>query len=157
LNEAFKLKAGEVFDQKLLEERLYWDGKGTDISSLYFNKGYAYFKVEVVKMHNGNYLIDELPKGDYVIDFNFKVFEGVDVSIADIKFSGNETISTAELLSKIDIKPGDLFSRSKIIAAQKELSEMGNFDPKKIGVSTPILEENNQLMNIEFTLVEIEK
>ena len=157
MNEAFQLKAGDVFNQELLEERLYWDGKGTDVSSLYFNKGYAYFKVAVDKMHNGTYIIDELPKGDYVIDFNFKVFEGVDVSIADINFSGNETISTAELMSKIDMKAGDVFSRSKIIATQKVLAEMGKFDPKKVGVSTPILEKNKQLMNIEFSLVEIEK
>lgn len=156
LNEAFQLNAGDIFNQELLDKRLRWDGKGTDVSSLYFNKGYAYFNVEVDIMQNGYYVIDELPKGDYVIDLNFRVFEGVDVSIADIIFSGNETITETELMSKIDIKPGDLFSRSKIIAAQKTLAEMGKFDPLKIGISTPIVEGNNQLMNIEFSLVEIE-
>jgi len=158
LNEAFKLKEGDTFDKELLDKRLYWDGEGKDVSSLYINKGYAYFKIEVDMMKDGNHLItDKFPEGNHVIDFNFKLFEGVEVSIANINISGNKTIETTELLEKIDIKKGEPFNRSKIIAAQKSLIAMGKFDPEKIGVSTLILEENNQRMNIEFSVVEIEK
>ena len=145
-----------VIDNEILQQRLFWDEKGTDISSLYMNRGYAYFKIEMDFMQDGNFLIGdniELPEG--VIDLHFRLFEGVEVSIADIQITGNETIATAELMSKIDIKQGDVFNRSKVIAAQKTFFEMGKFDPKEIGISTPILPENNQLMNIKFSLVEL--
>jgi len=155
LNEALQLKTGDVCDKELLEQRLNWDGKGTDVSSLYINSGYAYFSIEVVKMSKGNYIISETPKGNGVIDFVFKLFEGVEVSIANVSISGNKQIPTAELMSIINIKEGEKFSRSKIITAQKALLEMGKFDPEQIGINTPILPENNQLMNIEFSVVEL--
>ena len=146
LNDALQLTKGDVFDKELLDKRLHWDGKGTDVSSLYLNKGYTYFKIEMEQVENGN-----------AVDLRFKLFEGVEVSIANISISGNKTIATAELMEKINIKAGDLFSRSKIIAAQKALLAMGKFDAEKIGINTPILPENNQLMNIEFSVVELEK
>lgn len=157
LNDALNLKEGDTFDKELLDQRLHWDGKGTDVSSLYINKGYAYFKIQVDMMNKGYFIINELPKGNHVIDLHFRLFEGVEVSIANINISGNKTISTTELMEKINIKEGDLFNRSKIIAAQKALVEMGKFDPEQIGINTPILQQNNQLMNIEFSVVELEK
>lgn len=144
LNEALQFQTGDVFDKELLDKRLHWDGKGTDVSSLYMNNGYTYFKIEM----------EQIEKGE-VVDLTFKVFEGVEVSIANIVVLGNKTVTTNELMSKIGIKKGEVFSRSKIIAAQKTLIEMGKFDPEKIGINTPILPENNQLMNIEFSVVEL--
>ncbi len=144
LNDALQLNEGDIFDKELLDKRLHWDGKGTDVSSLYLNKGYTYFKIEMEQAKKGN-----------VLDLTFKLFEGVEVSIANVTISGNKTISTAELMAKIGIKEGDLFSRSKIIAAQRALLEMDKFDGEKIGINTPILPENNQLMNIEFSVVEL--
>ena len=41
LNDALQLTEGDVFDKELLDQRLHWDGKGTDVSSLYINHGYA--------------------------------------------------------------------------------------------------------------------
>jgi len=155
LNEALQLQTGDIFDNELLDQRLHWDGKGTDVSSLYINRGYAYFRIEVVKMSGGNYIIDETPATDGVIDFVFKLFEGVEVSIADVSISGNKNIPISELMPIINIKEGDKFNRFKIIAAQKALMDTDKFDPKKIGVSTLILPDNNQLMNIEFSVVEL--
>lgn len=144
LNDALRLKEGDAFDKALLDQRLHWDGKGTDVSSLYMNNGYTYFSVEMEETKRGN-----------TIDLNFKLFEGVEVSIANISISGNTTVNSTELLDKLDIKKGDVFSRSKIINAQKALVAMGKFDPEQIGINTPILPDNNQLMNIEFSLVEL--
>lgn len=148
LNEALQLQKGDVFDNELLDQRLNWDGNGTDISSLYMNRGYAYFTIEMET-------ITRVPKGDDYINLTFKLFEGVEVSIANVSISGNKNIPTDQLMTKIDIKQGDVFNRSKIIAAQKALFDMGKFDPEQIGVNTPILPENNQLINIEFSVVEL--
>ena len=146
LNDALQLTEGDIFDKELLDQRLNWDGKGTDISSLYMNNGYAYFKIDTEQVKRGN-----------VIDLTFKLFEGLEVSIANVSISGNEKIATTELMSIINIEKGEVFNRSKIIAAQKVFFEMGKFDPEQIGINTPILPENNQLMNIEFSVVELEK
>ena len=169
LNNALQLKTGDLFDSELLDQRLHWDGKGTDVSSLYIDRGYAYFRIEVDFMKNGNYLIsglsqgnngdfiiEGLSKGNHVIDLNLRLFEGVEVSIANVNITGNKNVSTSELMSIANIKKGELFNRSKIIAAQKAFLETGKFDPEKIGISTLVLSENNQLMNIEFSLVELE-
>ena len=149
LSERLNIKSGDEFNEEMLFQQLNWNGKGTDVSSLYFDNGFAYFDVQYDN-------ITRIPD-EGTIDLIFRIFEGVDVSIASITFSGNKSIPASELEMKIDIKPGELFNRSKIIAAQKALLETGKFDPEKISISTPILAENNQLMNLEFSLVEIEK
>lgn len=146
LSTALKLKTGDDYNKEILNKRLLWADDGTDISSLYLNEGYAFFNVQEEEVRNGN-----------TVNLVLTVFEGPIVRIAEVKISGNKTISTNDLMSKIQIKAGDKFSRNKIIAAQKMFFEMKEFDPMKIGIATPILEDNNQLMNIEFTLVEVDK
>ena len=144
LKTILEINKGDIYNEIFLQERLLMSPDGSDISSLYLNKGYAYFNIEVKQVKNGAYT-----------DLKVKIFEGNVVKIAAVTINGNDKISTAELLSKIDIKSGDVFSRSKIIEAQRALLEMGKFDPEKIGINTPILPENNQLMNIEFSVVEL--
>lgn len=146
LTERLGLKNGDDFDMDFMFERLNWDGKGEDVSSKYLNEGYAYFNVQTDTK-------EYIPGG--TVDLMFKIFEGPKVSIAKITFAGNEKMSRKDLLAAIDMEEGELFNRSKIIAAQKTLMEMGQFDPEKIGINTPISPEDNQQMNIEFSLVEI--
>lgn len=146
LNTALQLKQGDDYSKEILNQRLRFDENGNDVSGLYLNEGYAYFNIQEEEVRNGN-----------IVDLVFKIFEGPIVKIGNVKISGNTKIPTSELISKIQIKVGDKFSRDKIIAAQKMFFEMKEFDPMKIGIATPILEDNNQLMNIEFILVEVEK
>jgi len=132
LREQLGLKYGQHFNQEILNSRLNYNKFGTDISSLYLNKGYAYFNIEVKQVKNGAYT-----------DLKVKIFEGNVVKIAAVTINGNDKISTAELLSKIDIKSGDVFSRSKIIEAQRALLEMGKFDPEKIELASCYANQHN--------------
>ena len=49
LSEILSVNKGDLFDQKLLDERLYMSMNGNDISSLYMDDGYLFFQINPLK------------------------------------------------------------------------------------------------------------
>lgn len=142
LNNVLGLRPGDKYSKGQLNDRLNYHPDKMDIGSLYMDNGYMYFNVSPKESFSDN-----------AVDLEFTIQEGPKVKIGEVRISGNKKIGTAEILKKVNIKAGELFSRSKLIAAQQAIAKMGYFDAEQIGIN-PIPNEAAGTTDVEFVLVE---
>jgi outer membrane protein insertion porin family len=118
------IKKGDIYNAELLNERL---GKelspgGGDISSLYMDDGYLFFHLDP---------IETAVYGD-TIDFEVRMQEGPQATIGKVDITGNEKTKDYVVRRELRTIPGEKFSRSDLIRTQRELSQLGFFNPEKI-------------------------
>ena len=116
LNQELRMKKGDVYNQKLLEERLKTDE--TAISNLYYNNGYVFSKVDPVETNI---------VGDSV-DLEIRIYEGPQAHISHVRISGNDRVYENVVRRELRNKPGDLFSREALMRSYRELASLGHFD-----------------------------
>jgi outer membrane protein insertion porin family len=137
------IKRGDSYDMEKVNERLNFNPNGPDISSLYMDDGYLFFSVNPVEVRI---------EGDS-IDVEMRVFEGTQATISKVIIRGNDRTSDHVIRREIRTLPGQKFNRSLLIRTQRELSQMGYFDPEQIGLN-PIPNPAEGTVDIEYTLVE---
>lgn len=134
------IKKGEVYNEERLQERIFgMDG----MSSVYLDNGYLFFNAEPVEKN-----ID----GDQ-IDVEIRIYEGRQATINRVVFTGNTKTKDKVILREIRTYPGELFSRADIIRTQRELAQLGYFDPEKMGVD-PKPHPEDGTVDIIYTLEE---
>lgn len=143
LAEVFGIKKGDVYDQAELEQKLFMNPNGNDISSLYMDEGYLFFNVNPV---------ETMVTGDS-IDLEMRIFEGKQATINKVTIVGNSKTNDRVILREIRTKPGQLFRRSDVIRSQRELSQLGYFDPEKMNV-LPTPNQATGTVDIEYTVEE---
>jgi outer membrane protein insertion porin family len=143
LQSILAIKKGETYSKKTLQTRLEMNPNGRDISSLYLDDGYLFFNVDQQ---------EKLVYND-TIDMDLIIREGPQATIDRIIVRGNEKTNDKVILREIRTKPGQKFSRSEIIRTNRELSQLGYFDPEKIGVN-PKPDPIKGTVDIEYTVVE---
>lgn len=143
LSEVFGIKKGDTYDQSELEQKLFMNPNGNDISSLYMDEGYLFFNVNPV---------ETMVSGDS-IDLEMRIFEGRQATINKVTIVGNSKTNDRVILREIRTKPGQLFRRSDVIRSQRELSQLGYFDPEKMNV-TPTPNQATGTVDIEYTVEE---
>ena len=118
------IKEGDIFDQSILNSRLFGDPEGTDISSLYLDDGYLFFNATPI----------ETSINDNKIDLEIRIYEGEQARISNVKVKGNTKTNDHVIMREIRTRPGDLFKRSDIMRSQRELAQMQYFNPEKFDV-----------------------
>ncbi len=144
LNETLGLKSGDAYDRQILDERLIYDFNNptrTDVSSLYMDRGYLFFNLEVEEQ------VSEAGKTNLLL----KVYEGNIVRLSEIIIRGNGDVPEEKVRQQIALQPREVFNRSKLIKAQRAVAEMGYFDPKEVGIN-PLPDELGETVAIEFVL-----
>ena len=124
LNQKLGIKDGDIFDQSILNSRLFGDPEGTDISSLYLDDGYLFFNATPI----------ETSINDNKIDLEIRIYEGEQARISNVKVKGNTKTNDHVIMREIRTRPGDLFKRSDIMRSQRELAQMQYFNPEKFDV-----------------------
>ena len=124
LDKLLGIKKGDIFDQSVLDSRLFGNPNGTDISSLYLDDGYLFFNITPVEIATNN---DS-------IDLEVRIYEGKQARLNKVAVIGNSKTNDHVVMREIRTKPGDLFNRSNIIRSQRELAQLGYFDPEKLNV-----------------------
>lgn len=137
------IKKGDIYNQSVLESRLFMSANGNDISSLYMDNGFLFFSVTPVEIRVEN---DS-------IDFEMRIVEGKQARVRNITIKGNTKTNDHVIRREIRTKPGELFSRNDIIRTQRELSQLGYFDPEKFGVN-PVPNPYDGTVDIEYTVEE---
>ncbi len=137
------IKPGTPYNQELLDARLSFNMAGTDVSSLYQDNGYLFFQATPLEVK-----VD----GDSV-DLEIRIYEGKQARIDKISIVGNTKTNDHVILREIRTKPGDLFNRSDIIRTQRELSQLGYFDPEKMGVN-PRPDPASGTVDVEYVVEE---
>ena len=143
LDTILNISKGDVFDQSLLDQKLFMNPNGYDISSLYMDDGYLFFNVtpQEVNIHNDT------------IDLDIHMYEGKQATINKVTVMGNTKTNDHVIYRQIRTRPGQLFRRSDIIRTQRELSQLGYFDPEKLGV-TPTPNPADGTVDIEYKVEE---
>ncbi|HIF15297.1 MAG TPA: outer membrane protein assembly factor BamA [Bacteroidetes bacterium] len=134
---------GDVFNQSELEQQLFANPNGRDISSLYMDHGYLFFQVNP---------IERRVYGD-TIDLEINIYEGPQAVINKIKISGNTKTNEHVIRRELRTLPGDKFSRSDIIRSQREIANLGYFNPENMNVN-PIPQPENGTVDIEYKVEE---
>ncbi len=139
----FGIKKGDLYDQSNLDAKLFSNPNGNDISSLYMDEGYLFFNITPV---------ETMVSGDS-IDLEMRIYEGKQATINKVTVIGNTKTNDHVILREIRTKPGQLFRRSDIIRTQRELAQLGYFDPEKMNV-VPTPNPANGTVDIEYTVEE---
>lgn len=143
LSRVLGIKKGDIYDQSVLEERLYASQNGTDISSLYMDDGYLFFGVTPVEVKVEN---DS-------IDIEIRIMERSQAVYNKIIIRGNTKTSDHVVLRELRTRPGQKFSRTDIQRSIRDLSQLGYFDPQAMNV-TPIPNATAGTVDIEYTVAE---
>ena len=120
LDEQFRMKRGDVYNQKLMNERL--SGDEDAIGNNYYNRGYVFYNLDPVEVN-----ID----GDS-IDLEMRIQEGPQASINKVRINGNDRLYENVVRRELRTRPGDLFSREDLMRSMREIQQMGHFDPEQI-------------------------
>ncbi len=118
------IKDNDVFDQSVLDSRLFGSAQGDDISSLYLDDGYLFFNATPI----------EISATDKKIDLEIRIYEGKQARINKVMLKGNTKTNDHVIMRELRTRPGDLFKRSDIMRSQRELAQMQYFNPEKFDV-----------------------
>ncbi|MCB0410155.1 MAG: outer membrane protein assembly factor BamA, partial [Flavobacteriales bacterium] len=143
LNRILDIKSGDVYNKKILDERLFMNQTGRDVSSLYLDDGYLFFNVNPVEVKIEN---DS-------IDLEMRIYEGKQARINNVTIVGNTKTNDHVVRREIRTTPGQLFSRSDIIRTQRELAQLGFFNPETLGVN-PKPNAEDGTVDIEYVVEE---
>jgi outer membrane protein insertion porin family len=118
------IKKGDIYNAGTLNKRLGKDPspEGGDISSLYQDDGYLFFRIDPV----------ETAVYNDTIDHEIRIVEGPQATIGKVNITGNEKTKDYVIRRELRTVPGDKFSRELVIRTQRELSQLGYFNPEKI-------------------------
>ncbi len=141
LDQILGMKAGDVYDQKMLNDRLTTDEDA--ITSLYMDNGYLFFNVSPVEANIEN---DS-------VDLELRIYEGKQASLNNIIIKGNTKTNEHVIRRELYTRPGELFSRADIIRSVRELATLGHFNPETI-TPNPIPNPADGTVDIEYSLEE---
>lgn len=120
LAEILRMKPGDVYNQKMLDERVNVDDDA--ISNLYYNNGYVFSRIMPV----------EVNVGADSVDLEMRVLEGPQATINRVRIAGNDRLYENVVRRELMTKPGDLFSKDALMRSARELQQMGHFNPESI-------------------------
>lgn len=143
LEKVLKIRKGDIYDGQLLQERLFFDPNGNDVSSLYLDNGYLFFQLNPVEVRVDN---DS-------IDYEMRISEGRQATINKVTVTGNDRTNDHVVMRELRTRPGALFRRSDVQRTYRELAQLGFFDPAALDVST-LPNPQNGTVDIEFKVVE---
>lgn len=118
------IKKGDTYDVDKLNKRLgkQLSMEGGDISGLYMDDGYLFFRVDPVETSVYN----------DTIDFEIRVVEGPQATIGNVGISGNDKTKDYVIRRELRTLPGEKFSRTDLIRSQRELAALNYFNQEKI-------------------------
>lgn len=122
LNKVLGIRKGDVYNQELLDQNLTYSEGGYDVSSLYMDDGYLFFRVDPV----------EIKVYNDTIDLELRMSEGDQATIKHVNVKGNTKTNDKIIIREMYTRPGQLYSRSDIIRTIRELSALQYFDAQKL-------------------------
>ncbi|MEO5979746.1 MAG: POTRA domain-containing protein [Chryseolinea sp.] len=137
------INKGDVYNKENIDKKTQFNPKGLDISGLYMDDGYLFFRVNAVEV---------AVIGDS-IDVEMRIFEGAQATINEVTISGNNRTSDHVIRRELSTVPGQKFRRSDIIRTQQRLGQLGYFKPDAIGQNL-VPNQNNGTVDVEWQVEE---
>ena len=145
LNRVLGIAPGDPYNGVLLKERIQ-DEKpdANDLSNLYQNNGYLFSNINAVEVSAEN----------DTIDMEIRVTEGKLARFNKISVVGNDKTNDHVIFRELRTKPGELYSKDKVVRTVRELGQLGFFDAEQISPNFKNVDPNNGTVDIELGLVE---
>lgn len=143
LSSILAIKKGDVYNRELIDKKLTFNPKGSDISGLYMDDGYLFFQIKPIEF---------AVEGDS-IDVEMRISEGEQATINEVTIKGNDRTSDHVIRRELYTVPGRKFSRSDIIRTQQRLGQLGYFNAQHIGQNL-VPNPANATVDIEWQVEE---
>ena len=145
LDQILGIQKGDTYNGVLLKERIQDDNPdANDISNLYQNNGYLFSSINAV----------EISAENDTIDFEIRINEGKLASFNKISVVGNTKTNDNVIYRELRIKPGELYSKDKVVRTIREVGQLGFFDAEQISPDFKNVDPNLGTVDIELGLVE---
>lgn len=117
------IKKGDIYNLDVLNKKLgkQVSAEGGDISQLYQDDGYLFFRIDPV----------ETAVYNDTIDFEIRIVEGPQATIKNVTITGNEKTKEYVIRRELRTIPGEKFSRTELIRSQREIVNLGFFNQEK--------------------------
>lgn len=145
LNKVIRIDKGQVYNSKVLKERVSGDGTpdSEDIATLYQNNGYIFSQVNPVetRVENDSIFVE------------VRITEDEPATLRKVTINGNTKTNDHVAYRQLRTRPGYLYRKDDIIRTIRELGQLGFFDPESI---TPNLNPNFQdkTVDIDYDVAE---
>ena len=137
---------GDVYNGVLLRKRIADQTKpdGEDITNLYQNNGYLFSNINAVEVSAEN----------DTINFEIRINEGKLANFNKISVVGNNRTNDHVIYRELRTKPGELYSKDKVVRTVRELGQLGFFDAENIQPDFKNVNPNEGTVDIEFGVEE---
>ncbi len=144
LDRLLKIQKGDVYNGKVLKERVTGDGTPTseDVQTLYQDNGFLFSRVDAVetKVVNDSITVE------------IRIREDEKATINKVTVVGNDKTNDYVIFRELRVKPGDLFRRSDIIRSIREIGQLGYFGQNVTPDVKPDFQ--NKTADVEFQVEE---
>ena len=146
LNRVLGIKPGDTYNGVLLRKRIADQTKpdGDDLTNLYQNNGYLFSSINPVEVSAVN----------DTINFEVRITEGKPAYFNRISVKGNDRTNDHVIYREIRTRPGELYSKDKVVRSVRELGQLGFFDAEQISPDFKDVDPNAGTVDIEYGLVE---
>ncbi len=140
------IKSGDTYNGVLLRKRIADQTKpdGDDLTNLYQNNGYLFSSINPVEVSAAN----------DTINFEIRITEGKPAYFNRISVRGNDRTNDHVIYREIRTRPGELYSKDKVVRSVRELGQLGFFDPEQISPDFKDVDPNAGTVDIEYGLLE---
>ena len=140
------LDKGDTYNGVLLKKRIADTSKpdGNDITNLYQNSGYLFSNINAVEVSAVN----------DTINFEIRITEGKQANFNKIYVEGNTKTNDHVIYRELRTKPGELYSKDRLVRTVRELGQLGFFDEEQISPELENVNPNDGTIDVKFDLVE---
>ncbi len=142
LNQNLKIEKGDPFDMTLLNDRINVEQDA--VGNLYLDNGYLFF--------TANPVIKSIDKD--TVNIEVRIHEGKQARLNRVIIKGNTKTNEHVIRRELRTQPGDLFNKSAIQRSQRELAQLGHFDPEQLGIEPININQSRGEVDLEYKVVE---
>jgi len=139
------IRKGDIYNLEILNKKIGKSASpdGGDISGLYQDDGYLFFRIDPV----------ETAVYNDTIDYELRIVEGPQATIKNIRISGNDRTKEYVIRRELRTIPGEKFSRSDLVRSQREIAQLNYFNQEKIGIE-PVPNPDDGTVDINYRVEE---
>jgi outer membrane protein insertion porin family len=139
------IRKGDIYNLEVLNKKLGKSASpdGGDISALYQDDGYLFFRSDPV----------ETAVYNDTIDYEIRLIEGPQATIKNIHITGNDRTKEHVIRRELRTIPGEKFSRQDLMRSQREIAQLNYFNQEKIGIN-PVPNPEDGTVDINYSVEE---
>ena len=145
LQKLLGIDEGDVYNGVLLAEQISDPNPDANtIENLYQNTGYLFSSINTV----------EVAAVNDTIDFEIRVNEGKQAYLNRVEVVGNDKTNDHVIYRELRTRPGQLYSKDRVVRTIREIGQMGFFDPETIDIQVLNPNPQNGTVDLQYGVQE---